>query len=161
MSADAQNACIFILAFLWGLAVGYVSGKPWREGVKVSILRELEQHFKEQAEADRKATEFKWKGWHLETVEGDERVPLDEDFEEILISAERYALGRRTGVVSMTIRYITALIPCLSDGTLSTILRDLNEQKRMNKSFGMDFDEAEWKQLMKAIEKELGARKDG
>lgn len=124
------------------------------------MIEELEKYWRKQTEKERKAAEFKWRGFCLNTGMN-EQVPLDDDFEQILISAERYALGRRTGIVSLTVRYIRCLIPRLSNKTLAILLRDMNEQKRLGKSFGLDFDEAEWVQLMHEIESELGERKKG
>ncbi len=122
----------------------------------------IDKIFRKRLEEERKAAEFKWRGIHLNTVVGkDERVPIDDEFEQILISAERYALGRRTGIVSLTIRYILLLLSRLTDGALTTILRDMDEQERLGKSFGMDFDEAEWKRLRKAIKEEMENRKNG
>ncbi len=122
----------------------------------------IDKIFRKRLEEERKAAEFKWRGIHLNTGVGeDEHVPIDDEFEQILISAERYALGRRTGIVSLTIRYILLLLSRLTDGTLTTILRDMDEQERLGKSFGMDFDEAEWKRLRKAIKKEMENRKNG
>lgn len=125
---------------------------------KMSMIEELEKYWRKQIKEERKATEYKWRGCDLNTG-ADERVPLDEDFEQILISAERYALGRRTGIVSLTVRYIRCLVPRLTDKTLAILLRDMNGQKQLGKSYGMDFDEAEWVQLMHDIESELGERK--
>lgn len=131
-------------------------------GKKASMINELEKYWRKQIAEERKAAEQKWAGYRLNTIPGkEERLVLDDDFEQILISAERYALGRRTGIVSLTVRYIRGLIPNLTDSTLSILLRDMNEQKRLGKSFGMDFDEGEWMQLMHEIEKELGERKKG
>jgi len=127
---------------------------------KMSMIEELEKYWRKQIEEERKAAEFKWRGFCLNTG-ANEQVPLDDDFEQILISAERYALGRMTGIVSLTIRYIRCLIPRLSNKALVILLRDMNEQKRLEKSFGLDFDEAEWVQLMHEIESELGGRKKG
>lgn len=124
------------------------------------MIEELEKYWRKQIKEERKAAAFKWGGFCVNTG-ANEQVPLDDDFEQILISAERYALGRRSGIVSQTVRYIRCLIPRLTDKTLSILLRDMNEQKRLGKSFGMDFDEAEWVQLMHDIESELGERKRG
>ena len=127
---------------------------------KMSMIEELEKYWRKQIKEERKAAEFKWNGFCSNTG-ANEQVPLDEDFEQILISAERYALGRMTGIVSLTVRYIRCLIPRLSNKTLAILLRDMNEQKQLGKSYGMDFDEAEWVQLMHDIESELGERKAG
>ncbi|MBO5969506.1 MAG: hypothetical protein J6S14_13515 [Clostridia bacterium] len=53
--------------------------------------------------------------------------PTDDDFQSVLICAERYACGRRTYMPGVIIGYITPLLPVLSDRTLAALLRDLNE----------------------------------
>lgn len=92
-------------------------------------------------------------------------VGIDDDFEEILISAERYSLGRMTYVVSDYVWYVTPLVPYLSDKTLDILLHDLIDRSMRvdpeNPDFnpwGMPQDEKEWKKLWKAIEDEQKRR---
>lgn len=81
-------------------------------------------------------------------------IPLDDDFEQILISAERQALGRMTYLVEMTVNYIMQLIPRLSDSTLCVMLTDIQQET----NFGMDIDARAWHSLERAIKQELEKR---
>ncbi len=88
-------------------------------------------------------------------------VRIDERFEGILISAERYSLGRMTYVVANYVHYVMPLVPYLSDKTLDILLRDLIDCSMRvdpeNSDFnpwGMEQAEREWKKLWKAIEDE-------
>ena len=58
------------------------------------------------------------------------------DYEQIIISAERYALGRMTYIVEITVNYILEEIENdkLSDTCLSIIAKDI----RSTKDLGMD-----------------------
>ncbi len=85
-----------------------------------------------------------------------ETIPLDDDFEQILISAERYACGRSTYIVEMTVEYITALLPRLEDSTLCIIQRDILTAD----SLGMEFDDRAWHSLEQAIAKEIEKREE-
>ena len=57
----------------------------------------------------------------------DNVVPLDKDFESMLISAVRYAFGRRTYIVDSTTSYVGFLLPKLSDWCLSILNRDYTD----------------------------------
>lgn len=72
------------------------------------------------------------------------------DYEQIIISAERYALGRMTYIVSVTVNYILQQIENdkLSDECLGVIKKDI----RSAKNLGMDCDEKEWLKLLDRIE---------
>lgn len=72
------------------------------------------------------------------------------DYEQIIISAERYALGRMTYIVSVTVNYILQEIENdkLSDRCLDVIAEDI----RSAKDLGMDCDEKEWLKLLDRIE---------
>lgn len=82
-------------------------------------------------------------------------VPVNNDFETILISAVRYALGRQTYVVSTTVEYIKPLIPKLSDTTLYVMERDIRDAK--NKG-SLEIDEPEWNTLHKLLRAEMIVR---
>lgn len=73
-----------------------------------------------------------------------------EDYEHIVISAERYALGRMTYIVELTVNYIMQEIKDnkLSDQCLAVILQDLKDCTY----FGNYCDEREWKRLKERIE---------
>ena len=72
------------------------------------------------------------------------------DYEHIVISATRYALGRITYIVELTVNYILEAIENneLSDRCLDVIRRDIKEAK----SYGMDCDKAHWIKLLNRIE---------
>lgn len=55
-------------------------------------------------------------------------VAVTQDFELMMISALRYAIGRYTYMPSVTIEYIRYLIPQLSAKTLYVMKRDIDEE---------------------------------
>lgn len=72
------------------------------------------------------------------------------DYEHIVISAVRYALGRMTYIVELTVNYIMQQIDedKLSDSCLSVILEDIKEAKNL----GMECDREKWLKLQNRIE---------
>lgn len=72
------------------------------------------------------------------------------EYEHIVISAVRYALGRMTYIVELTINYILQEIENdkLSDSCLNIILKDIKETKNL----GMECDREQWLKLQKRIE---------
>lgn len=72
------------------------------------------------------------------------------DYEQIIISAERYALGRMTYIVEITVNYILQEIEDdkLSDSCLDVIREDINSTKNL----GMDCDKKLWLKLLDRIE---------
>lgn len=72
------------------------------------------------------------------------------DYEQIIISAERYALGRMTYIVEITVNYILKEIEedKLSDRCLDVIAEDI----RSAKNFGMECDKKDWLKLLDKIE---------
>lgn len=72
------------------------------------------------------------------------------DYEQIIISAERYALGRMTYIVEITVNYILQKIEDnkLSDRCLDIIAEDI----RSAKSLGMECDKVLWIKLLDKIE---------
>lgn len=75
-------------------------------------------------------------------------VMVTQDFELMMISALRYAIGRYTYMPSVTIDYIRYLIPQLSTKTLFVMKRDIAEEveryKRMERELYMA---DEWQKL--------------
>ena len=53
------------------------------------------------------------------------------DYEHMLISALRYALGRRTYIVEITMEYIEAEIPKLSEQCTKIMIGDILQQENM------------------------------
>ena len=72
------------------------------------------------------------------------------DYEHIIISAERYALGRMTYIVELTVNYILQEIEDnkLSDSCLDVIREDINSTKNL----GMECDKKLWLKLLDRIE---------
>lgn len=72
------------------------------------------------------------------------------NYEHIIISAERYALGRMTYIVELTVNYILQEIEeyNLSDSCLNVIRNDIKEAK----NYGMECDKEQWLKLLKRIE---------
>lgn len=72
------------------------------------------------------------------------------DYEQIIISAERYALGRMTYIVEITVNYILQEIENdkLSDACLDAIREDINSAR----SYGMECDKKLWLKLLDRIE---------
>ena len=72
------------------------------------------------------------------------------DYEQIIISAERYALGRMTYIVEITVNYILEEIESdkLSDKCLDIIAEDIRQARNL----GMDCDKKYWLKLLNRIE---------
>lgn len=72
------------------------------------------------------------------------------DYEQMIVSAERYALGRMTYIVEITVNYILQEIENdkLSDRCLDVIGEDI----RSAKNLGMECDEKLWLKLLDRIE---------
>ena len=72
------------------------------------------------------------------------------NYEQIIISAERYALGRMTYIVEITVNYIHEEIENdkLSDTCLSIIAEDI----RQAKDLGKECDKQQWIKLLNRIE---------
>lgn len=72
------------------------------------------------------------------------------DYEQMIVSAERYALGRMTYIVEITVNYILQEIEDdkLSDRCLDLIAEDI----RSAKSYGMECDKKLWLKLLDRIE---------
>lgn len=72
------------------------------------------------------------------------------DYEQIVISAERYALGRTTYIVEITVNYI---LKDIEDNKLSEKCLDIiAEDIRNAKNLGMECDEKNWLKLLDKIE---------
>lgn len=72
------------------------------------------------------------------------------DYEHMIISAERYALGRITYIVNLTVNYILQEIENdkLSDSCFDVIRKDIKEAR----DYGMDCDKVLWLKLLDRIE---------
>lgn len=72
------------------------------------------------------------------------------NYEHMIVSAERYALGKMTYIVELTVNYILQEIEedKLSDQCLNIIRKDIKEAK----DYGMQCDKIQWIKLLNRIE---------
>ena len=72
------------------------------------------------------------------------------DYEHMIVSAIRYALGRMTYIVEMTVNYVLQEIEDnkLSDRCLSVIREDIANAE----DYGMECDKKDWMKLLNRIE---------
>lgn len=72
------------------------------------------------------------------------------DYEHIVISAVRYALGRMTYIVELTVNYVLKDIEDnkLSKHCLTVIKNDI----KSTKDYGMECDKKQWFKLLNKIE---------
>lgn len=93
-------------------------------------------------------------------------IALDSNFEQMLISAERYACGRRTYIVQDTVTYILGLLPFLSDWCIGVMQEDLKGKFIMYErsdgwfSLGDDCDRVKWELLRDRLNEEMNNRKE-
>ena len=71
-------------------------------------------------------------------------VPIDSDFEQVLICAERYACGRQTYMPHTVIRYISPLLPHLDDNTLHVLDMDMQDAVWIGGLGDPQIDAPEW-----------------
>lgn len=87
-------------------------------------------------------------------------VMVTQDFELMMISALRYAIGRYTYMPRVTIDYIRYLIPQLSSNTLFVMKRDITEEieryQRMERELYMV---DEWQKLAEDMNMEYEKKK--
>lgn len=87
------------------------------------------------------------------------KIELSRELESMLISSVRYALGRRTYIVSQTVDFLFPLIPYLSEWFLRNVLTDLGNQIKYGVgSVGDPCDFRDWARLWGRIGDELKER---
>ena len=72
------------------------------------------------------------------------------DISAMLLSAERYALGRQTYIVEWTCSFIANNMHLLIEKDKQVMIRDIETSD----SYGEDFDKAEWIKLLKKLKGE-------
>lgn len=82
--------------------------------------------------------------------------PNNENVGAVLISAVRYACGRRTYMPSIVVGVITPVIPQLCDKNLCCMERDIREQERFG--YGDKCDEVTWLNFLKLLQDEVDKR---
>lgn len=70
-----------------------------------------------------------------------------EDLSAMLVSAERYALGRMTYIVSWTCNFISDNLHLLTEKDKSVIIKDIESSN----DYGHDCDKAEWLKLLNVL----------
>lgn len=82
------------------------------------------------------------------------QVPIDDDFQLMLVSALRYALTRNSCIVELTIEYIEWKIPLMDKKYLSIMSRDIDEETQFYHGWYADIDKR-WIQLKEKIDERL------
>lgn len=91
------------------------------------------------------------------------QVPIDDDFQQMMISALRYALTRQSYIVGLTIEYLEWKIPLMDKKYLAIMSRDIDEEMKLSdrlskdpKSRRMSIDiDKRWIQLKEKIDERL------
>lgn len=73
------------------------------------------------------------------------------DLSTMLLSAERYALGRRTYIVEWTCSFIKKNLHLISLHDKQIMIRDIEEAY----SYGDECDKKEWSNLLEKLKKEI------
>lgn len=73
-----------------------------------------------------------------------------EDMSMILVSAERYALGRRTYIVDWTCEIIDKNMHLLSEKDKKVMIRDIEQAY----SYGDECDKQDWMKLLEKLRRE-------
>lgn len=94
----------------------------------------------------------------MEDAPAVDAVPIDSEFEQVLICAERYACGRQTYMPHTVIRYITPLLPHLDDNTLHVLDRDMQEAVRIGGLGDPQIDAPEWMAFHECVRDERKRR---
>lgn len=77
-----------------------------------------------------------------------------DDISIMLLSAERYALGRQTYIVNWTCEVIANNMHLLTEKDKKVMIRDIKEYPY---SYGWECDKQEWMRLLAILEKEVSS----
>lgn len=75
------------------------------------------------------------------------------DISAMLLSAERYALGRQTYIVEWTCSFIADNMHLITEGNKKVMIRDIEQQE--NYGYGMDCDKEEWIKLLGKLKESI------
>ena len=78
-----------------------------------------------------------------------------EDISAMVLSAERYALGRRTYIVDWTCKFISNNLHLLSDKDKHVMIRDIKQQEEYG--YGDECNKEDWLRLLKILEADVNA----
>ncbi len=82
----------------------------------------------------------------------------DDEFQQFIIYAERYAIGRMTYVPSAVNDIILKYLPFIANNTLGILIQDI-ELEADRDMLGMDFDKKMWLALLDTLRNEREERK--
>ena len=82
----------------------------------------------------------------------------DDEFQQFIIYAERYAIGRMTYVPIEVNQIIRKYLPRISSNTLGVLIQDI-ELEADRDMLGMDFDKKMWLALLDTLRNEREERK--
>ena len=82
----------------------------------------------------------------------------DNEFQQLIIYAERYAIGRMTYVPSEVNQIIRKYLPRISSSALGVLIQDI-ELEADRDMLGMDFDKKTWLALLDTLRNEREERK--
>ena len=74
------------------------------------------------------------------------------DISAMILSAERYALGRETYIVEWTCSFIAKNLHLITEGNKKVMIRDIEQQKEYG--YGMECDEQQWLKLLEILKGE-------
>ena len=81
----------------------------------------------------------------------------DNEFQQFIIYAERYAIGRMTYVPSAVNDIIIKYLPFITNNTLGVLILDI-ELEADRDMLGMDFDKKMWLALLDTLKNERDRR---
>ena len=81
----------------------------------------------------------------------------DDEFQQFIIYAERYAIGRMTYVPIEVNNIIRKYLPRITNNTLGVLIRDIEGHDPT--MLGMDFDNKMWLALLDTLKNERDRRK--
>lgn len=82
----------------------------------------------------------------------------NKEFQQFIIYAERYAIGRMTYVPSAVNDIILKYLPFIANNTLGVLIQDI-ELEADRDMLGMDFDKKMWLALLDILKNEREKRK--
>ena len=78
-----------------------------------------------------------------------------EDISAMLLSAERYALGRRTYIVDWTCEFIRNNLHLILEKDKKVMIRNIKQQEEYG--YGDECDKEDWLRLLKILEADVNA----
>ena len=81
----------------------------------------------------------------------------DDEFQQFIIYAERYAIGRMTYVPGEVNNIILKYLPFITNNTLGVLTQDI-ELEANREMLGMDFDKKMWLALLDTLKNERDRR---